>query len=209
MDLDDADDRQLTTAARSTSVPTASSTSPSATTPVGAQRPVAVDAARQDAADQSPTARFRPTTRSPLIRAPVTQPGDLGARPAQPVHLRAQPRRPGRRRCSSTTSASSTWEEVNDGVAGANYGWPAIEGYGAPIPALHRARVTPTTTIADGGCAITGGAFYTPANVVFPGGVPQRLLLRRLLRRLDPAARSRDGNTVTGVRHRYRRARST
>ena len=32
------------------------------------------------------------------------------------------------RRCSSTTSGRSTWEEINDGLAGANYGWPNTEG---------------------------------------------------------------------------------
>ena len=44
---------------------------------------------------------------------------------------------------------------------------------------------------SGGGCAITGGAFYAPAIHAVSRRVPQRLLLRRLLRRLDPQARSR------------------
>jgi len=62
----------------------------------------------------------------------------------------------------------NTWEEINDGLPGANYGWPATEGY-TPDPAFRSPRHayghgnTPTT-----GCAITGGAFYDPDRVTFP-----------------------------------------
>jgi len=48
------------------------------------------------------------------------------------------------------------FEEINEGAAGANYGWPAVEGpsdvaeYHAPIHAYDHGH----------GCAITGGAFY-------------------------------------------------
>lgn len=62
----------------------------------------------------------------------------------------------------------NTWEEVNEGTAGANYGWPATEGptgdpaFQSPIHAY--AHGASTTT----GCAIAGGAFYAPATPVFP-----------------------------------------
>ncbi|CAN5912579.1 hypothetical protein BH23ACT11_BH23ACT11_05370 [soil metagenome] len=55
-----------------------------------------------------------------------------------------------------------TWEEINRGRAGANYGWPRYEGpernrrYAGPIFA-YRHGTTNTT-----GCAITGGDFYNP-----------------------------------------------
>ena len=59
-------------------------------------------------------------------------------------------------------------EEINDILAGGNYGWPLIEGmiagqnppdnYQDPIYAYSHAD----------GCAIVGGAFYTPQNPMFP-----------------------------------------
>lgn len=60
------------------------------------------------------------------------------------------------------------WEEINEGVAGANYGWPLTEGptndpaFRAPIH-VYRHGPGPET-----GCAITGGAFYDPVDPRFP-----------------------------------------
>jgi glucose/arabinose dehydrogenase len=60
------------------------------------------------------------------------------------------------------------FEEINQGAAGANYGWPVHEGvandpkYVEPIFAYGHGS-TDTT-----GCAITGGAFYNPKTVQFP-----------------------------------------
>jgi glucose/arabinose dehydrogenase len=68
-----------------------------------------------------------------------------------------------------------TWEEINLGDSGANYGWPAYEGpdvyqgpesdaeYTPPIHAYEHGSGTDTT-----GCAITGGTFYNPKTVQFP-----------------------------------------
>lgn len=59
-----------------------------------------------------------------------------------------------------------TWEEVNQGFAGANYGWPTCEGTCAtggmtnPLYQYSSAVAAP--------CAITGGAFYNPTNPTFP-----------------------------------------
>jgi glucose/arabinose dehydrogenase len=60
-----------------------------------------------------------------------------------------------------------TWEEVNLGVAGSNYGWPQTEGN---VPAGVAGVRYPIHTFQhlNGVCAITGAAFYRPTNAVFP-----------------------------------------
>jgi glucose/arabinose dehydrogenase len=61
-----------------------------------------------------------------------------------------------------------TWEEINRGAKGANYGWPIYEGpetnsrYTSPLFAYRHGNTATT------GCAITGGAFYNPETVQFP-----------------------------------------
>lgn len=61
-----------------------------------------------------------------------------------------------------------TWEEINDGIAGSNYGWPTTEGpttqAGIRAPLFAYQHGSTATT----GCAITGGAFYDPGTVQFP-----------------------------------------
>jgi glucose/arabinose dehydrogenase len=62
----------------------------------------------------------------------------------------------------------ATWEEINDGIAGANYGWPTTEGattdprFRSPRYAYRHSGGTLE------GCAITGGTFYNPQNKTFP-----------------------------------------
>ena len=62
-----------------------------------------------------------------------------------------------------------TWEEINEGAAGANYGWPAHEGVADDPP-----YVDPVFAYGHGGdpgtsgCSITGGVFYNPTNLQFP-----------------------------------------
>jgi glucose/arabinose dehydrogenase len=61
-----------------------------------------------------------------------------------------------------------TWEEINDGISGSNYGWPQTEGpttaAGVRAPLFAYQHGSTSTT----GCAITGGAFYNPTTVQFP-----------------------------------------
>jgi glucose/arabinose dehydrogenase len=61
-------------------------------------------------------------------------------------------------------------EEINDGIAGKNYGWPDEEGPTSPPnanytdPLFFYGHGSTSTT----GCAITGGTFYNPAVLQFP-----------------------------------------
>ncbi len=75
---------------------------------------------------------------------------------------------PGTGRLFINDVGQSTWEEINDGIAGSNYGWPVTEGpttnpsFRSPLFAYGHG-FSPTT-----GCAIAGGSFYNPATVQFP-----------------------------------------
>lgn len=68
------------------------------------------------------------------------------------------------------SSGADPREEINDGIAGSNYGWPIVEGV-ASNPAFrdplfdygHTPSPGPTT-----GCAIVGAAFYNPTTQTFP-----------------------------------------
>lgn len=81
-----------------------------------------------------------------------------------------------------------TWEEINNGLVGANYGWPITEGptgnpnFQSPVYAYTHAN----------GCAIAGGAFYAPAAPYYPADYTNDYFFADFcggwIRRLDPAA---------------------
>lgn len=61
-------------------------------------------------------------------------------------------------------------EEINDGIAGSNYGWNICEGSCNPANAAYRDPLLqyPHSGGAFNGCSIVGGAFYNPTTTVFP-----------------------------------------
>lgn len=81
----------------------------------------------------------------------------------------------------------STWEEINDGIAGANYGWPDTEG-----PTSNPAFVSPIYYYANNNaveCAIAGGTFYAPEVRQFPAAYVEAYFFQDLcggwIHRLD------------------------
>ncbi|MFL6198884.1 MAG: PQQ-dependent sugar dehydrogenase [Thermoanaerobaculia bacterium] len=98
---------------------------------------------------------------------------------------------PGTGRMFINDVGRKTWEEIDEGEPGANYGWPVTEGpttdpaYKAPLYA-YRHGPTPET-----GCAISGGAFYDPEEAQFPSEYLGTYFFADFcsgwIRRLDPA----------------------
>ena len=75
---------------------------------------------------------------------------------------------PGTTRMFINDVGQNTWEEINDGIAGSNYGWPNTEG-STSNPSFRSPLLSYNHTIGPtGGCAIAGGAFYNPTTVQFP-----------------------------------------
>ena len=81
----------------------------------------------------------------------------------------------------------SAWEEINDGIAGANYGWPTTEG-----PTTNPQFTGPIHHYANSNaveCAIAGGAFYAPEVRQYPQAYVESYFFADLcggwIRRLD------------------------
>jgi glucose/arabinose dehydrogenase len=75
---------------------------------------------------------------------------------------------PGTGRMFINDVGEQAWEEINDGIAGSNYGWPATEGYTSDPAYRSPLYAYPHTFDDNGGCAITGGSFYNPTTAQFP-----------------------------------------
>ena len=91
----------------------------------------------------------------------------------------------------------NTWEEINDGIAGSNYGWPTCEGFCNPPNASFRDPIFAYANDAQT-CAITGGAFYNPQVIQFPSNYVGNYFFADFcggwIKTLDPAM----GNAVAG-----------
>ncbi len=84
-----------------------------------------------------------------------------------------------------------TWEEIDAGAPGANFGWPTTEGptddprFAAPVFAYSHASEPDV-------CAITGGVFYDPTTAQFPAEMVGDYFFADLcggwIRRFDPAS---------------------
>ncbi len=103
---------------------------------------------------------------------------------------------PGTGRIFINDVGQNTWEEINDGIAGSNYGWPNTEG-ATSDPAFRSPLLSyghgsgPTT-----GCAIAGGSFYNPVTVQFPASFVGKYFFADLcsgwIRVMNPANNTAD-----------------
>jgi glucose/arabinose dehydrogenase len=101
---------------------------------------------------------------------------------------------PGTGRMFINDVGQSTWEEINDGIAGSNYGWSICEGACSPAnpnfrnPLFQYGHGNGPTT----GCAIVGAAFYNPVVNQFPSGYLGKFFFADAcsgwIRVFDPAA---------------------
>ncbi len=99
---------------------------------------------------------------------------------------------PGTTRMFINDVGENTWEEINDGIAGSNYGWSITEGptsdprFRAPLFAYGHGSTSTT------GCAIAGGTFYNPTTAQFPAAYIGKYFFADLcggwIRVLDPAS---------------------
>ena len=93
----------------------------------------------------------------------------------------------------------SSREEINDGRAGANYGWPDTEG-----PTTDPRFDAPRYSYShSGACAIVGGAFYAPTTAQFPGDYLNDYFFADYcggwIRKLDPANGNAVATFATGI----------
>jgi glucose/arabinose dehydrogenase len=98
---------------------------------------------------------------------------------------------PGTSRMFINDVGEITWEEINDGIAGSNYGWNITEG-----PTTNPSFRSPLFAYRHGGtsftgCAIVGGSFYNPPVVQFPSSYVGKYFFSDLctgwIRLFDPA----------------------
>ncbi|MFN0279168.1 MAG: PQQ-dependent sugar dehydrogenase [Pyrinomonadaceae bacterium] len=82
---------------------------------------------------------------------------------------------PGTGRMYINDVGQNTWEEVDDGVAGRNFGWPSCEGsfqQGTSTPCGNANFTNPVYDFSSSGgaaeCTVIGGSFYNPTNTMFP-----------------------------------------
>lgn len=108
---------------------------------------------------------------------------------------------PGTGRLLINDVGQNTWEEINPGQPGANYGWPSSEG-AATNPAFTSPMYTyPHSGGPVTGCSIVGAAFYNPATLTYPAAFLGKYLFMDYcggwLRTLDPATGA-VGDWLTG-----------
>ena len=112
---------------------------------------------------------------------------------------------PGTGRIFINDVGAGDWEEVSEGIPGANYGWPDCEGKCSTFNPGYRDPVFQYAhgLLATNGCAITGGTFYNPVAAQFPGTYRGSYFFADScggwIRRLNPAAGNGVSDFASGI----------
>ena len=91
-------------------------------------------------------------------------PRDLGTRPAQSVHASPSSRAPGRIFINDV--GENRWEEIDEGFAGRNYGWPAAEGPTTDPRFRGPIHHYPVASVAGGAFCPTGSGRGVPSQSI-------------------------------------------
>ena len=75
------------------------------------------------------------------------------------------------------SSGANRREETNPLSAGANFGWPNVEGIQASPPAFANGTYTNPVYVYNDGFSMTGSVFYNPQNPMFPANLVGRYFL--------------------------------
>jgi glucose/arabinose dehydrogenase len=100
---------------------------------------------------------------------------------------------PGTGRLFINDVGNITWEEINDGVAGMDYGWNSsmVDGDATNFHRFGHNVVVPGTPDA---CAIVGGTFYNPTTANFPASYVGKYFFSEYcgdwIRTIDPATKA-------------------
>lgn len=92
-----------------------------------------------------------------------------------------------------------SWEEINKGQAGGNYGWPAVEGSSSDTRYLNPLYAYSHSV----GCSITGTQFYNPQTAQFPTAYVGKFFFADFcngsLKYFDPAIPGTINNFASGI----------
>ena len=101
---------------------------------------------------------------------------------------------PGTGRLFVNDVGSFLWEEINEVIAGGNYGWPTFEGRGTAAGFQSPIHTYPHPAQAPTSSAITGGSFYNPETVDFPAQYVGKYFFadgfQQFIKVLDPATKT-------------------
>ena len=94
---------------------------------------------------------------------------------------------PGTGRLFINDVGNHSFEEINDGIAGSNYGWNLCEGFCSPPDPNFRDPLLQYSHGISGtsGCAIVGGAFNNPSDQPVSFQLHWQVFLLRPMQRLD------------------------